>query len=131
MAGQGALDGGDALLFRGSWRAVMRCIGATRAGAEDVMLGEEPNFFFATRPCGHHAEPDRAMGFCIFNQTAIAAAHSSRAYELERVAVVDFDVDHGMGRRPRSRRRGCSIHLATSRRCILAQAWTARRAAAT
>jgi acetoin utilization deacetylase AcuC-like enzyme len=91
------LDGGDTMLSPGSWRAVMRCIGAACAGVDDVMLGEAANVFCATRPCGHHAEPDRAMGFCIFNQAAIAAAHASRAYELERVVVVDFDVHHGNG----------------------------------
>ena len=92
-----ALDGGDTLMSPGSWRAVMRCIGAACAGVDDVMLGEADNVFCATRPCGHHAEPDRAMGFCIFNQAAIAAVHALKAYELERVAVVDFDVHHGNG----------------------------------
>jgi acetoin utilization deacetylase AcuC-like enzyme len=97
LRGTVPLDGGDTLLSPGSWRAVMRCIGAACAGVDDVMLGEAVNVFCATRPCGHHAEPDRAMGFCIFNQAAIAAAHASRAYQLERVAVVDFDVHHGNG----------------------------------
>lgn len=91
------LDGGDTNMSPGSFRAVMRCIGAACAGVDDVMLGEADNVFCATRPCGHHAEPDRAMGFCIFNQAAIAAAHASRAYDLERVAVIDFDVHHGNG----------------------------------
>jgi acetoin utilization deacetylase AcuC-like enzyme len=91
------LDGGDTLMSPGSWDAVMRCVGAACAAVDDVMLGEAKAVFCATRPCGHHAEPDRAMGFCIFNQAAIAAAHASRAYELDRVAVVDFDVHHGNG----------------------------------
>ena len=97
LRGTVPLDGGDTLLSPGSWQAVMRCVGAACAGVDDVMLGEARNVFCATRPCGHHAEPDRAMGFCIFNQAAIAAAHASRAYQLERVAVVDFDVHHGNG----------------------------------
>ncbi|MES2148480.1 MAG: histone deacetylase family protein [Pseudomonadota bacterium] len=92
-----ALDGGDTLMSAGSWRAVMRCIGAACAGVDDVMLGVAANVFCATRPCGHHAEPDRAMGFCIFNQAAIAAVYACEAYGLERVAVVDFDVHHGNG----------------------------------
>jgi acetoin utilization deacetylase AcuC-like enzyme len=92
-----ALDGGDTMLSPGSWAAVMRCIGAACAAVDDVMLGEARNVFCATRPCGHHAEPDRAMGFCIFNQAAVAAAHASRNYQLERVVVVDFDVHHGNG----------------------------------
>jgi acetoin utilization deacetylase AcuC-like enzyme len=76
---------------------VMRCIGAACAGVDDVMRGEASAVFCATRPCGHHAEPDRAMGFCIFNQAAIAAAYAMDAYGLASVAVVDFDVHHGNG----------------------------------
>lgn len=91
------LDRGDTVLSPGSWAALMRCIGAACAGVDDVMLGEAANVFCATRPCGHHAEPDRAMGFCVFNHAAIAAAHASRSYQLERVVVVDFDVHHGNG----------------------------------
>lgn len=91
------LDGGDTVMSPGTWQAVMRCVGAACAAVDDVMLGEARAVFCATRPCGHHAEPDRAMGFCIFNQAAIAAAHASRTYELERVLVVDFDVHHGNG----------------------------------
>ncbi|MES2258271.1 MAG: histone deacetylase family protein [Pseudomonadota bacterium] len=92
-----SLDGGDTVMSPGSWQAVMRCVGAACAGVDDVMLGRADNVFCATRPCGHHAEPDQAMGFCIFNQAAIAAVHASRAYHLERVLVVDFDVHHGNG----------------------------------
>jgi acetoin utilization deacetylase AcuC-like enzyme len=91
------LDGGDTVMSPGSLEAVMRCVGAACAGVDAVMAGEADNVFCATRPCGHHAEPDRAMGFCIFNQAAIAAAHAAQAYGLARVAVVDFDVHHGNG----------------------------------
>lgn len=91
------LDGGDTVMSPGSWEAVMRCVGAACAGVEAVMAGEADNAFCATRPCGHHAEPDRAMGFCIFNQAAIAAAYAQNALGLQRVAVVDFDVHHGNG----------------------------------
>jgi acetoin utilization deacetylase AcuC-like enzyme len=55
------------------------------------------NAFCAIRPPGHHAVPDRAMGFCIFNNIAVAAAHAMAEYGLERVAIVDFDVHHGNG----------------------------------
>jgi acetoin utilization deacetylase AcuC-like enzyme len=96
-SGRVALDGGDTVMSPGSWEAVMRCIGAACAGVDAVMAGEAANVFCATRPCGHHAEPDRAMGFCIFNQAAIAAVHALQAHGLERVAVVDFDVHHGNG----------------------------------
>jgi acetoin utilization deacetylase AcuC-like enzyme len=96
-SGRVALDGGDTVMSPGSWDAVMRCIGAACAGVDAVMAGEADNVFCATRPCGHHAEPDRAMGFCIFNQAAIAAVHALQSHGLERVAVVDFDVHHGNG----------------------------------
>ena len=96
-SGRVALDGGDTVMSPGSWEAVMRCIGAACAGVDAVMAGEAANVFCATRPCGHHAEPDRAMGFCIFNQAAIAAVHALQAHGLQRVAVVDFDVHHGNG----------------------------------
>lgn len=96
-SGRVALDGGDTVMSPGSWEAVMRCIGAACAGVDAVMAGEAENVFCATRPCGHHAEPDRAMGFCIFNQAAIAAVHALQAHGLQRVAVVDFDVHHGNG----------------------------------
>lgn len=75
----------------------MRCVGAACAGVDAVMNGDARNAFCATRPCGHHAEPSRAMGFCIFNQAAIAAAYALETFRLERVAVVDFDVHHGNG----------------------------------
>lgn len=91
------LDGGDTVMSPGSWEAVMRCVGAACAGVDAVMDGQARNVFCATRPCGHHAEPAKAMGFCIFNQAAIAAAYAREVHKLERVAVVDFDVHHGNG----------------------------------
>ena len=95
--GYATLDGGDTVMSPGSWEAVMRCVGAACAGVDVVMQGQARNVFCATRPCGHHAEPDRAMGFCIFNQAAIAAVHALDTYGLTRVAVIDFDVHHGNG----------------------------------
>ena len=96
-AGYQALDAGDTVISPGSWEAVMRCVGAACAGVDAVVSGAAKNVFCATRPCGHHAEADRAMGFCIFNQAAIAALHARQAHGLKRVAVVDFDVHHGNG----------------------------------
>jgi acetoin utilization deacetylase AcuC-like enzyme len=99
--GYASPDGGDTVMSPGSWEAVMRCVGAACAGVDAVMNTAVDagirNVFCATRPCGHHAEPGRAMGFCIFNQAAIAAAYACDAYQLERVAVIDFDVHHGNG----------------------------------
>lgn len=91
------LDGGDTVMSPGSWEAVMRCVGAACAGVDAVLNDDARNVFCATRPCGHHAEPGKAMGFCIFNQAAIAAAYAHDVHKLERVAVVDFDVHHGNG----------------------------------
>ncbi len=92
-----ALDGGDTVLSPGSWEAVMRCVGAACAGVDAVIATEADSVFCATRPCGHHAEADRAMGFCIFNQAAIASLHARHAHGLQRVACIDFDVHHGNG----------------------------------
>jgi len=96
-SGYAPLDGGDTVMSPGSWEAVMRCVGAACAGVDAVMKNKASNVFCATRPCGHHATPSRAMGFCIFNQAAIAAAYARDFYNLERVAVIDFDVHHGNG----------------------------------
>jgi acetoin utilization deacetylase AcuC-like enzyme len=91
------LDGGDTVMSPGTWQAVMRCVGAACAAVDAVVAGQARNAFCATRPCGHHAEADRAMGFCVFNQAAIAALHARAVHGLKRVAVVDFDVHHGNG----------------------------------
>jgi acetoin utilization deacetylase AcuC-like enzyme len=91
------LDGGDTVMSAGTWEAVLRCVGAACAAVDDVVAGRARNAFCATRPCGHHAEAGRAMGFCVFNQAAVAALHARHAHGLQRVAVVDFDVHHGNG----------------------------------
>ncbi len=95
--GYRALDGGDTIMSPGTYEAVMRCVGAACASVDDVVAGRARNTFCATRPCGHHAEANRAMGFCVFNQAAIAALHAREKHGLRRVAVVDFDVHHGNG----------------------------------
>ena len=91
------LDGGDTIMSPGTLEAVMRCVGAACAGVDDVITGQASNVFCATRPCGHHAEAGQAMGFCVFNQAAIAALHARAVHGLRRVAVMDFDVHHGDG----------------------------------
>jgi acetoin utilization deacetylase AcuC-like enzyme len=77
--------------------AAMRAVGAATAGVDAVFEGKAGNVFCAMRPPGHHAEHNRAMGFCFFNQAAIAAHHARRRHGAERVAIVDFDVHHGNG----------------------------------
>jgi acetoin utilization deacetylase AcuC-like enzyme len=80
-----------------TWRAMLRGAGAALAATDAVMAGELENAFCAVRPPGHHACHDRAMGFCFFNNIAIAARYAMERHGLKRVAVVDFDVHHGNG----------------------------------
>jgi acetoin utilization deacetylase AcuC-like enzyme len=87
----------DTYLSAGSREAVYRAAGACVAAVDAVMQGESEMAFCAVRPPGHHAEPLSPMGFCIFNNIAIAAMHALEAHGLARVAVIDFDVHHGNG----------------------------------
>jgi acetoin utilization deacetylase AcuC-like enzyme len=77
--------------------AALRAAGAVVHAVDLVMNREFQAVFCAVRPPGHHAERDRAMGFCFFNNVAVGAAHALAAHGLERVAIVDFDVHHGNG----------------------------------
>jgi len=87
----------DTAMSPGSDRAALRAAGAVVAAIDAVMGGEANSAFCAVRPPGHHAEPRRAMGFCLFNSVAVGAAHAMTAWGLDRVAIVDFDVHHGNG----------------------------------
>jgi len=87
----------DTILSPGTGEAILRASGAVCAAVDAVVAGEADNAFCAVRPPGHHAEPHRAMGFCLFNSVAIGAARARAVHGLERVAVVDFDVHHGNG----------------------------------
>ena len=80
-----------------TWGAALRAAGAALAATDAVMAGEIENAFCAVRPPGHHACHDKAMGFCFFNNVAVAAKYALQRYNLQRVAVVDFDVHHGNG----------------------------------
>lgn len=94
--GHKALDG-DTIVSPGSGEAALRAAGAAVAAVDAVIAGEARNAFCAVRPPGHHAEPAKAMGFCLFNNIAVAAAHARARHGLNRVAVMDFDVHHGNG----------------------------------
>jgi acetoin utilization deacetylase AcuC-like enzyme len=87
----------DTALNRHTWDAVLRGAGAALAATDAVIAGELENAFCAVRPPGHHACRNRAMGFCFFNNVALAALHALERHGLKRVAVVDFDVHHGNG----------------------------------
>jgi acetoin utilization deacetylase AcuC-like enzyme len=91
-----ALDG-DTIMSWGSAEAALRSAGAAVAGVDAVCRGEVRRVFCATRPPGHHAEPNRPMGFCLFANAAVAARHAQAAHGIAKVAVVDFDVHHGNG----------------------------------
>ena len=80
-----------------SLNAALRAAGAGVLAVDQVMAGKVENAFCAVRPCGHHATRARSMGFCIFNNIGVAAAHALEAHGLKRVAVIDFDVHHGNG----------------------------------
>jgi acetoin utilization deacetylase AcuC-like enzyme len=80
-----------------SLSAALRAAGAVVRGTDLVMKGEAQSAFCAVRPPGHHATSSRAMGFCMFNNVAVGAAHALEAHGLDRVAVLDFDVHHGNG----------------------------------
>ena len=88
---------GDTYLSPESVDIAKKGAGAACAAIDDVMTGASQTAFVAMRPPGHHAEPDRAMGFCLFSNAAIAAAHAQKTYGISRVAVLDFDVHHGNG----------------------------------
>ena len=95
--GQGVALDADTIMSAGSADAALRAAGGACAAVDAVLSGRANAAFAAVRPPGHHAEPDRAMGFCLFNNAAIAALHARRTWGLTRVAVLDFDVHHGNG----------------------------------
>ena len=87
----------DTVLSPASAEAALRAAGAAVAAVDAVLTGKTRRAFCAVRPPGHHATRDAAMGFCLFNNIAVAALHALDKYGLERVAIVDFDVHHGNG----------------------------------
>ncbi|OBE97981.1 histone deacetylase family protein [Mycobacterium sp. 852002-10029_SCH5224772] len=91
------LDGGDTMMEPSTWETALRGVGATLRAVDQVAAGDVQNAFVACRPPGHHAETERAMGFCLFNNISIGARHAQRKHGLSRVAIVDFDVHHGNG----------------------------------
>lgn len=95
-SGHGSIDA-DTVLSPGTGQAALRAAGAVVAAVDAVCGGEARNAFCAVRPPGHHAEPDQAMGFCLFNNVAVGAAHARATHKIRRVAIIDFDVHHGNG----------------------------------
>ena len=96
QSGYRAIDG-DTHMSLGSYTAALRAVGGVLQAVDMVMAQTVQNAFVATRPPGHHAERETAMGFCFFGNVAIGAKHALNHHGLKRVAVVDFDVHHGNG----------------------------------
>ncbi len=94
--GRVSLDA-DTLMSPGSLNAAYLAAGGTLAAVDAIMAKQVDHVFCAVRPPGHHAEPGRAMGFCLFNNVAIAARYAQKKYGLARVLIVDWDVHHGNG----------------------------------
>jgi acetoin utilization deacetylase AcuC-like enzyme len=87
----------DTSMSPGSFEAALRGAGGAMRAVDEVMNQKAANAFVAIRPPGHHAETARPMGFCLFNNAAIAARYAQDRYDVERAAIVDFDVHHGNG----------------------------------
>lgn len=87
----------DTALSPGSAEAALRAAGAVVAATDWVLSGDRRRAFCAVRPPGHHAEPATAMGFCLFDNIAVGAAHAFATHGIERIAIADFDVHHGNG----------------------------------
>jgi acetoin utilization deacetylase AcuC-like enzyme len=100
QTGHVAIDA-DTVMSPASGQAALRAAGAVTAAVDAVVAGEADNAFCAVRPPGHHAEPRRAMGFCLFNNIAVGALRAREVHGLTRVAAIDFDVHHGNGTQAR------------------------------
>jgi acetoin utilization deacetylase AcuC-like enzyme len=97
LDGGGELSTGDTAVCEASYDAALRAAGGVLAAVDAVMAGTCRNAFCAVRPPGHHATPDCGMGFCVFNNVAIAARYLQRRHGLKRILIADWDVHHGNG----------------------------------
>ena len=88
---------GDTSMSPGTFEAALRAAGGGLYAVDEVMTKKAANAFVATRPPGHHAETARPMGFCLFDNVAIAARYAQKQHGIARAAIVDFDVHHGNG----------------------------------
>jgi acetoin utilization deacetylase AcuC-like enzyme len=96
-AGYASLSTGDTDVTAKSWEVACRTAGGVLNAVEAVLAGKARNAFCAVRPPGHHATPNRGMGFCLLNNVAIGARYAQKKHGLERVLIIDWDVHHGNG----------------------------------
>lgn len=96
-SGMPFIDVGDSTICPASYDIALRAAGGILAAVDHVIAGHSQNTVCLIRPPGHHAERDRSMGFCLFNNVAVAAEHLIHHHRLDRVAIMDFDVHHGNG----------------------------------
>ncbi|MCK6457537.1 MAG: histone deacetylase [Phycisphaerae bacterium] len=97
LGGQPYIDSADSAICKESFDVALLAVGAVLASADAVMSGQVDNAFCAVRPPGHHAERDLSMGFCLFNNVAIAARYLQQRWSVPRVLILDWDVHHGNG----------------------------------
>jgi acetoin utilization deacetylase AcuC-like enzyme len=96
-AGRPVLSTGDTIVCRDSLEPALQAAGGACAAVDAVVGGKAPNAFCVVRPPGHHATPDKGMGFCVFNNIAVAARYAQRKHRIGKVLVADWDVHHGNG----------------------------------
>jgi acetoin utilization deacetylase AcuC-like enzyme len=111
-SGGGHIDP-DTVVSSGSWEAALRAAGGLLEAADRVSTGALDSAFCVVRPPGHHATPDRAMGFCVFNNVAIAAAWLLARGRAERIAILDYDVHHGNGTQDAFESRSDVLYVST------------------
>jgi len=112
-AGAHQLSTGDTNVGRQSFEVAVRAVGGVLNAVDAVVAGKAANAFCAVRPPGHHARPDQGMGFCIFNNIAIAARYAQRKHGLAKVMIADWDVHHGNGTQDTFYRDGSVFFMST------------------
>lgn len=110
--GGGRLDA-DTMASAGSWEATLRAVGGVVEAVDRVSRGALDNAFCLVRPPGHHATPDQSMGFCLFNNVAIAAAWLIETGRAEKIAILDYDVHHGNGTQDAFYARADVLYIST------------------